>query len=116
MEPERNSQNIDELLADLHRLLDDQPSESTALPDEDPLRDYKKLYQDLPVSPPAPQPAPPKQPSSRSWAETQKLPRHVAKLQRNQEQAYADWLYEQGRQEPAPVPQKRHRRGFLPSL
>ena len=109
MEPERNSQNIDELLADLHRLLDDQPSESTALPDEDPLRDYKKLYQDLPVSPPAPQPAPTKQPSSRSWAETQKLPRHVAKLQRNQEQAYADWLYEQGRQEPAPVPQKRQK-------
>ena len=71
MEPERNSQNIDELLADLHRLLDDQPSDPTSLSDEDPLRDYKKLYQDLPVAPPAPQPAPPKQPVARSWTETQ---------------------------------------------
>ena len=41
---------------------------------------------------------------NRSWAETQRLPRHVAKLQRNQEQAYADWLYAQGQDEPYTPP------------
>ena len=104
MEPERNSQSIDELLADLHQLLDDQPSESAVSHIDDLLYDDRQVNR--PTQEPAPQSRPEPAPT-RSWAETQKLPKHVAKLQRNQEQAYADWLYEQGRQDIPPVPQKR---------
>ena len=36
------------------------------------------------------------------WTQHQRVPKHVERLQKNQEQAYADWLYAQGRGEAVP--------------
>lgn len=113
---------LDELLADVHRLLDgDQSAPMTA---DDVKIDYDQFYAEpIPPQPKASRPPvsdetmvyrAPAQPRPKSWTETQKLPKHVAKLQQNQEQAYADWLYEQGRHEndapPPMAPEKRKKR------
>ena len=113
---------LDELLADVRRLLDedDQKRPMTA---DDVNIDYAQFYEDPVPSQPKARPSASHgaandraqaQPQPRSWTETQKLPKHVAKLQQNQEQAYADWLYEQGRHEnttpPPPPPEKRKKR------
>ncbi len=105
---------LDDLLADVHRLLEEEPAEP--LTAEDVQIDYRQFY-DTPLSPVPDEtmiyrPQPPKT-RSQFWTETQRLPRHVAKLQKNQEQAYADWLYEQGRGSagpPPPPPEKKRRR------
>ena len=64
--------------------------------------DYARFYDEpIPVldEPEPPAPAPTPQEASveqpKYWTQTQRLPKHVAKLAQNQEQAYADWLYEQ---------------------
>lgn len=108
---------LDDLLADVHRLLDeDQAAPMTA---DDVKIDYDRFYEDpIPPAPPAAEaPAaarPAEKPRPRSWTETQRLPKHVAKLQQNQEQAYAEWLYEQGRRgndaPPPPPPSKKGRK------
>jgi len=97
-------QELDDLLADIHKILDDEPQE------EEPEIDLDHIYGEE---------KPPRKPAY--WTQQQRLPRHVAKLQNNQAQAYADWLYEQGRSDPPPIPQpeppkpkKRHGfRNFL---
>jgi len=94
MSQDHFDQNIDELLADLHRLLDDDLPKN----DTDELQfDHRQLH-DTPQEQQTPPPDPNPISQQPSWTATQKLPRHVAKLQRNQEKAYADWLYEQGQQ------------------
>lgn len=108
---------LDDLLADVHRLLDEEP--------EDPLTagdiqiDYPQFYGTTPESPVSDETMiyRPEAQKPRSWTETQKLPKHVAKLQQNQEQAYADWLYEQGRRgntPPPPPPEQKRRRKPAP--
>ena len=95
-------QDVDDLLADLHRIIDDGPTDS----DEEPLYtgdldiDLGPLLEErLPdTGPDLPPPPRPRQPAH--WTQTQKLPKHVAKLQKNQEQAYSEWLYAQD--EPRP--------------
>lgn len=92
MGDENLKQNIDDLLQDLHILLDEEPElpkvsgekpEETQLPED--------LWEPEEVEPEEePVPEQPK-----SWTQTQKLPKHVAKLQNNQEEAYAQWLDEQ---------------------
>lgn len=79
MDQDRKDLNIDDLLEDLHQLLEE---EETPIPEAD-----------IPV---------PETPTEekRSWTETQKLPKHVAKLQQNQQEAYAQWLKEQEAQLP----------------
>lgn len=77
MEQERNDLNIDDLLEDLHQLLEEEAP-----------------------PPPVEEQAPAEPVRPVSWTETQKLPKHVAKLQKNQQEAYAQWLREQEPQEP----------------
>ena len=108
------NQEVDDLLEDLHKIIDEKDEAEPAeeeLPDLTPYlgEDFDEeaaalKVEDMPDLTPylgeafeekQPEPAAEPQPKSH-WTQTQKLPRHVAKLQRNQEQAYADWLYEQG--------------------
>lgn len=118
MGDENLKQNIDDLLQDLHMLLDEeqelpkvtgeqpeQPTEEPQLPE-----DLWEPEEVLPEEPPV-------QEKPKSWTQTQKLPKHVAKLQNNQEEAYAQWLDEQehspaqpplgrGNGRPKPVPEE----------
>lgn len=131
MAKEPFDQDLDALLQDLHHMLGDAPP---APPEDDlddldlshldletptaPLAasdveiDYARFY-DEPMPEPDPEPEPPPKPSKpekpKYWTQTQRLPKHVAKLAQNQEQAYADWLYEQGHREEKPPTDTHHR-------
>lgn len=131
MAKEPFDQDLDALLQDLHHMLGDAPP---APPEDDlddldlshldletptaPLAasdveiDYARFY-DEPMPEPDPEPEPPPKPSKpekpKYWKQTQRLPKHVAKLAQNQEQAYADWLYEQGHREEKPPTDTHHR-------
>ena len=108
-------QDVDDLLADIRRMIDDDPNRDEA----DPLTadsidlDLSEFYEDPIPQPdilPPPKPRKPAEPAAQPtyWTQTQKLPRHVAKLQKNQAQAYADWLYEQGGDPPVmPIPERK---------
>ncbi len=104
---------LDALLDDLHRLLDDDAQAD--VPPEPDSFDY--FDEPEPPAAPAPEPQPPVRSQPVRWTDRQRVPRHVAKLQQNQEQAYADWLYEQDRRgvEPPPPepeqPQGKRKRG-----
>ena len=95
-------QDVDDLLADLHRIIDDDPDDANAefLRADDFDIDLGPLLEErLPdpgpdILPPPPMPKPPVQQPAH-WTQTQKLPKHVAKLQKNQAQAYSEWLYAQ---------------------
>lgn len=78
MEPERKELNLDDFLDDLREILDGMP-----VPDSEDETPVQK-----PAEPPAKKPV--------DWAQTQKLPRHVAKLQKHQDEAYETWRREQG--------------------
>ena len=101
---------LDDLLKDLHQLLDDDTP--LAEPPKDEF-DFDDLFDNEPlpeVSPEEkldlsdffdeeepesePEPVTPAAQPPR-WTEKQAVPAHVAKLQKNEAQAYADWLYEQ---------------------
>lgn len=131
MAKEPFDQDLDALLQDLHHMLDEAPP---APPEDDlddldlshldletptaPLAasdveiDYARFY-DEPMPEPDPEPEPPPKPNQpekpKYWTQTQRLPKHVAKLAQNQEQAYADWLYEQGKREETPPTDTHHR-------
>ncbi len=77
-----STSDVDDLLADLHSLIDD---------DDIPAAEPEDFFlpDDLTIEPEEPQP------QKKSWTQTQRLPKHVAKLQNNQEKAYAEWLYAQ---------------------
>ena len=95
-------QNVDDLLADLHRIIDDKPEDREAPPVSFDL-DFDDLYEE-PEPEPEYRPQPQIQQQPAYWTQTQRLPRHVAKLQKNQAQAYADWLYEQNDNQPITPP------------
>ena len=97
---------LDNLLKDLHQLLDDDTPlaapkaeydfddlfDNTPLPEVSPEEklDLSGIFDDEPEpEPTVPAPQPPR------WTDKQAVPAHVAKLQKNEQQAYADWLYEQ---------------------
>ena len=92
MKPDDREPSLDDLLADIHDLIDDeQPQEASQPLTADDITIDFDLYGDY-IPEPEPEPAP--KPKA-YWTQTQKLPKHVAKLQQNQEQAYAEWLYAQ---------------------
>ena len=128
MDEKRYDSELDDLLSDIHRLIDsddlpeDLPEEPEALPED---LDLSGLLDELPEPEPVPEPSPEPLPEPlpepqpqpgpardpvledlkpQSWTQKQRVPRHVAKLQKNQEQAYADWLYEQDHREPMMPP------------
>jgi len=157
MEHERLDPELDDLLNDIHRLIDEEeplaempqeqdlvgefdftglfdevtvPTEDgasavgfdsdfaaefdeTPEPDMEPEfdLDFDVLSEEAPEAEPAaepapePEPAPLPTPEKLRWTDKQKLPKHVAKLQKNQEQAYADWLYAQENAEPVKQPE-----------
>lgn len=80
-------QELDDLLDDIRKIIDDSVPPEPEVPQAEP-EPIKK-----PSNAPAPTPAQPA-----FWTQQQKAPRHVARLQQDQAKAYADWLYEQGRQ------------------
>ena len=100
---------LDALLDDLHRLLDDDAQAD--VPPEPDSFDY--FDEPEPPAAPAPEPQPPVRNQPVRWTDRQRVPKHVAKLQQNQEQAYADWLYEQDRRgvEPPPPPEPEQPQG-----
>ena len=111
--------NVDDLLEDIHRMIDDKPSEEEdMLPSDPPDLDLHEFFPEVPVDPgpdilPPPKPAqkPKLQWEGGNWTQTQRLPRHVAKLQKNQAQAYAEWLYAQEDNPPlAPVRERPRQR------
>lgn len=112
--------DLDDLLDDIHKIIDDDENitvPEAELPDltpylgedfaadvdaEEELPDLTPyLGADFEEELPAPQPE--QKHGHSHWTETQKLPKHVAKLQQNQEQAYAEWLYAQGQNEAGPM-------------
>lgn len=124
MDEQRNDRSLDELLSDIRRLIDDidaplSPAqteeeqvldellEGRELPESDPTErlDFGGLLDAEPEPEPEPQPEPPVQFHQTRWTDRQRVPKHVAKLQKNQEQAYADWLYEQEQRGPVPPPE-----------
>ena len=111
--------NVDDLLEDIHRMIDDEaPEEEDSLPADPPDLDLREFLPEPPVDPgpdilPPPKPIPKPKPQweGGNWTQTQRLPRHVAKLQKNQAQAYAEWLYEQEGNPPiAPVRERPRQR------
>lgn len=97
------------MLDDLHRLLDDDAQAD--VPPEPDSFDY--FDEPEPPAAPVPEPQPPVRNQPVRWTDRQRVPKHVAKLQQNQEQAYADWLYEQDRRgaEPPPPPEPEQPQG-----
>lgn len=95
--------DVDDLLDDIHRMIDDEPpAEGGETLPADPLDTTLRSIFAEPELDPGPDILPPPAPKKKkvewdtgSWTQTQRLPRHVAKLQKNQEQAYAEWLYAQ---------------------
>ena len=87
---EQLEQELDDLLEDIHKIIDEEAEldPEADLPDLTPYLGEEEIL-------PEPEPEPVEKPRPRYWTQTQKLPKHVAELQNNQEQAYAQWLYEQ---------------------
>ena len=78
MEPERKELNLDDFLDDLREILDGMP-----VPDAE-----DEIPAETPAEKPAERPV--------DWSQTQRVPRHVAKLQKHQAEAYETWQREQG--------------------
>lgn len=127
---------LDDLLREMHSLLDEETPEvdpadvaaelqdmeldlhqSNQVTAADVEIDYSRFYDEpmpeLDDLEPTPAPTPPSQEKPvekpKYWTQTQRLPKHVAKLQQNQEQAYADWLYEQDHRDTTPPKETHHR-------
>ncbi len=98
MDLDQLEQELDDLLDDIHKIIDEEkvPDSEIDLPDLSPY-----LGEDMQEQEAVCEPAPTEKPHPTYWTQTQKLPKHVAMLQNNQEAAYAQWLYEQGQEEPA---------------
>ncbi len=99
MSEHKNTENLDDLLADVHRMLDE---------DDGPVAPRDPFALDFYDEEPELEPEPVVNEREKLfWTQTQRLPKHVAKLQNNQAKAYADWLYAQGSNQPAPPVGKR---------
>ena len=100
MEHEPFVPELDDLLSDVRRLIEDDgvPENLTETPEYNDDFDFTGLFDELPAEEPLPEPEPEPAPEPQEqlrWNQKQKVPKHVAKLQQNEEQAYADWLYAQ---------------------
>ena len=142
MNPENNHEELDELLSGIHDLIDeDAVAEEVLDPDEYmeademlPREDFvlpeyleQEIAEQLPedaVEEAVAEETPEQTESeetfqNKRWTDNQRVPRHVAKLQNHQEEAYARWLKEQEEkgEEPPPVfeeekPKKKHKKRF----
>ena len=80
----RTEHNVDDLISDIHLLIDDEGSAPQA---EAPAEVLPEQPQE--------EEAPVQEETPHHWTDRQKVPKHVAKLQNNQQEAYARWLKEQ---------------------
>ena len=90
---------LDDLLDDIHKIIDE--ADTPVMPDEE-LPDLSAyLGEDFSEKTVVyePEKDPERKPEPKHWTQTQRLPKHVAKLQQDQQQAYAEWLYAQGQKE-----------------
>lgn len=89
--------DVDDLISDIHQLIDEEPP-SAELPAEEPAAPEPEPEAEevpAPESEPEPEPVAEAPFQQQRWTERQKVPKHVARLQQNQEEAYAQWLKEQ---------------------
>ena len=102
-------QALDELISDIHELIDEKQPEPETEEEDFVLPDY--LEEELPQSVPeesaleAPEEEPQQEEQPQRWTDRQKVPKHVARLQQNQQQAYAQWLKEQEEKGDVPPPE-----------
>lgn len=121
MEHEKTPEELDDLISDIHDLID----EKEELPQTEEMPSDFELPEDLEEliaepaeeepaeESPAEEEAPVQEETERAeettfqqqrWTDRQRVPRHVAKLQQNQEEAYAKWLQEQEEKGDDPIP------------
>lgn len=96
-------EDVDDLISDIHQLIDDEVPEAEELPAPTP----EEIPAEDPVQEPQPEgpgeEAPAEEPAHH-WTDRQRVPKHVAKLQNNQQEAYARWLAEQEEKGETPPP------------
>ena len=98
MEHEKTPEALDDLISDIHELIDEKEPQQELQPAEPDVLQEPAVMQE-------PQQTPEEAAEELSeeeeifqhqrWTERQRVPKHVAKLQQNQEEAYAKWLEEQ---------------------
>lgn len=82
---------LDDLISDIHELLDEKkPAAEEEVP---AVQEAEPVAEELPEEEPAAEE--PEQDQNQRWTDRQKVPKHVAKLQQHQQEAYAQWLREQ---------------------
>ena len=104
MEHEKLPEELDDLISDIHRLID---VEKQAAEEAPPAEAAPEQAEEQPAEEPQPQPESPAEATfhQQRWTDRQRVPKHVAKLQHNQEEAYARWLAEQEGKDPEPPPE-----------
>ncbi len=103
--------DVDDLLARTDASTEDPQAQTDSIPEESPAEASDAEATEAPAEEATEQPqeepeaeAVPQEPAKApsafdelvSWTQKQRVPKHVAKLQKNQEQAYAEWLNQQG--------------------
>ena len=112
-------EDVDDLISDIHQLIDDEAPKTEVPPVPAP----EKVCAEEPVQEPQPEETAEEAPAEETahhWTDRQRVPKHVAKLQNNQQEAYAKWLAEQEEkgEEPPPVfeeelPKKKKKKAEL---
>lgn len=92
-------EELDDLISDIHGLIDDEEA-----PQAEPEEPADVALPEEPEVPAEEVPAEEDLQNQR-WTDRQKVPKHVAKLQQNQQEAYAKWLQEQAEKAPEPPPE-----------
>ena len=119
-------QELDDLLDDIHKMIDEDgegelpDGEMPELPDLSAYLGEEFAEPSENTETPAAEPE--QKAKAKHWTQNQKLPRHIAKLQMDEQQAYAEWLYAQGQkeaeeqvgveEEEAQEPEKQKKHGF----
>lgn len=108
--------DVDDLISDIHNLIDETPREEVPAEPEIPAEEPVEAPQEELPQPEA-EPASEEPFQQQRWTDRQKVPKHVARLQNHQQEAYAQWLKEQAEKgdEPPPVfeeelPKKKKKR------
>ncbi len=91
-------QELDDLLDDIHKIIDDE-EEVPVISDEEMPDMSAFLGEEFVEEPAVSEPKSVQKKEEKHWTQKQKVPSYVKKLQEDPQQAYANWLYEQGQRE-----------------
>ena len=123
MEHEKTPEALDDLISDIHDLIDEKEPQQEPVSRSAEAELPEMPEEGLQEQPQTEEPVQPEQPEGpeqeaaeelteaeesfqhQRWTERQRVPKHVAKLQQNQEEAYAKWLEEQEEKEPELPPE-----------